>query len=89
MEYVTICNWKISGKLKYGKYDRYELGKYQENWKCGKSEKYGIGNMKYVKDDNTHIAQNIAKRCQEYFLYFIAIKILSQYFCQILQNISS
>ena len=36
-----------------------------------------------------HIAQNIAERCQEYFLYFIAIEILSQHFCQILQNISS
>ena len=37
----------------------------------------------------THIAQNIAERCQKYFLYFIAIEILSQHFCQILQNISS
>ena len=32
-----------------------------------------------------HIVQNIAERCQEYFLYFIVIKILSQNFCQILQ----
>ena len=39
--------------------------------------------------DISHIAQNIAGRCQEYFRYFIAIKILSQHFCQILQNISS
>ena len=37
----------------------------------------------------THIAQNIVEIWQEYFLYFIAIEILSQHFCQILQNISS
>ena len=37
----------------------------------------------------THIAQNIAETCQAYFQYFIAIEILSQLFCQILQNISS
>ena len=37
----------------------------------------------------SNIAQNIAERCQEYFLYFIAIEILSQNFWQILQNISS
>ena len=30
---------------------------------------------------HAHMAQNIAERCQEYFLYFIAIKILSQHFC--------
>ena len=35
----------------------------------------------------THIAQNIAETCQKYFQYFIAIEILSQYFCQILQHI--
>ena len=29
----------------------------------------------------SHIAQNIAERCQEYFQYFIAIEILSQNFC--------
>ena len=36
-----------------------------------------------------HMAQNIAERCQKYFRYFIAIEILLQHFCQILQNISS
>ena len=36
----------------------------------------------------THIAQNIAKTRQKYFQSFIAIEILSQYFYQILQNIS-
>ena len=36
----------------------------------------------------TQIAQNIAETCQKYFQSFIAIEILSQYFCQILQNIS-
>ena len=36
----------------------------------------------------THIAQNTAETCQRYFQSFIAIEILSQYFCQILQNIS-
>ena len=36
-----------------------------------------------------HIAQNITKRCQECFLYFIAVEILSQHFCQILHNFSS
>ena len=35
-----------------------------------------------------YIAQNIAETCQKYFQFFIAIEILSQYFCQILQNIS-
>ena len=37
---------------------------------------------------DSHIAQNIAETCQKYFQSFIAIEILSQYFCQILQNIS-
>ena len=37
----------------------------------------------------SHIAQNIAERCQAYFLYFIAIEMLSQNFYQTLQNISS
>ena len=32
------------------------------------------------KSELTHIAQNIAKRSQEYFLYFIAIEILSLHF---------
>ena len=36
----------------------------------------------------THIAQNIAKTYQKYFQSFMAIEILSQYCCQILQNIS-
>ena len=36
----------------------------------------------------THIAQNIAETCQKYFQSFIAIEIFSQYFCQVLQNIS-
>ena len=36
----------------------------------------------------THIAQNIAETCQKNFQSFIGIEILSQYFCQILQNIS-
>ena len=36
----------------------------------------------------THIAQNIAETSQKYFQSFIAVEILSQYFCQILQNIS-
>ena len=31
----------------------------------------------------THIAQNIAKTCQKYFKYFIAIEILPQHFRQI------
>ena len=39
--------------------------------------------------DTTHIAQNLAEKSQKYFQTFIAIKILSQHFCQILQNISS
>ena len=34
------------------------------------------------------ISQNIAKICQKYFQFFIAIEILSQYFCQILQKYS-
>ena len=29
----------------------------------------------------SHIAQNIAERCQEYFQFFTAIEILSQHFC--------
>ena len=33
-----------------------------------------------IKLKTTHIAQNIAKRCQEYFQYFITIEILSQNF---------
>ena len=36
----------------------------------------------------THIAQNIAERCQEYFPYFVAIEILSnitKYFIAALQ----
>ena len=41
-----------------------------------------------ISNYNFHIAQNITERCQEYYLYFIAIEILSQHFCQILQNIS-
>ena len=36
----------------------------------------------------SHIAHNIAETCQKYFQSFIAIEIMSQYFCQILQNIS-
>ena len=36
-----------------------------------------------------HSTEYFAAICQEYFLYFIAIEILSQHFCQILQNISS
>ena len=35
-----------------------------------------------------NIAQNIAETCQKYFQSFIAIEILSQYFCQIFKNIS-
>ena len=35
-----------------------------------------------------HIAQNIGGTCQKYFQSFVIIEILSQYFCQILQNIS-
>ena len=38
---------------------------------------------------NSYIAQNIAERRQKYFQYFIAIEILAQNFCQILQNIPS
>ena len=41
------------------------------------------------RDKSTHIAQNIAERFQQYFLYFIVIEILPQHFCQMLQNISS
>ena len=37
----------------------------------------------------SHVAQNIAERYHKSFQYFIAIEILSQHFCQILQNISS
>ena len=37
----------------------------------------------------THIAQNIAETCQKYSQSFIATEILSEYFCQILQNILS
>ena len=37
----------------------------------------------------THVAQNIAEWCRKYCQYFIAIEILSLYFCQILQNILS
>ena len=29
----------------------------------------------------SHIAQNITETCQKYFQSFIAIEILSQYFC--------
>ena len=36
----------------------------------------------------SHIAQNIAETRKKYFQSFIAIEILSQYFCKILQNIS-
>ena len=36
----------------------------------------------------SHIAQNILETCQKYFQSFIAIEILSQYLCPILQNIS-
>ena len=36
-----------------------------------------------------HIAQNIAEKFQEYFQYLIAIEILSQNVCKILQIISS
>ena len=45
----------------------------------------------YSRDEppRIHIAQNIAETCQKYLQYFIAIEILSQHFCQILQNISS
>ena len=43
----------------------------------------------YRIQHQTYIAQNIAERCQKYFLYFIAIEILPQHFCKILQNISS
>ena len=38
--------------------------------------------------DTFHIAQNIAETFQKYFQSFIAIEKLSQYFCQILQNIT-
>ena len=38
-----------------------------------------IPTIKY--GSTSYVAQNIAERCQEYFLYFIAIEILSQYFC--------
>ena len=41
--------------------------------------------IKY-KSDVTHIAQNIAERCQKYFQSFIAIEILPQHFCQLFQN---
>ena len=37
-------------------------------------------NFFYTHTTLSHIAQNIAEKCQEYFLYFIAIEILSQYF---------
>ena len=35
-----------------------------------------------------YIAQNIAETCQKYFQSFIAIEILPQHFCQLLQSIS-
>ena len=41
-----------------------------------------------VKPWTTHIAQNIAETCQKYFQSFIAIEILPQHFCQLVQNIS-
>ena len=37
----------------------------------------------------TRITQNIAETCQKYFQSFIVTEIFSQYFFQILQNISS
>ena len=40
------------------------------------------------KRETAHIAHNIAETCQKYFQSFIAIEILSQSFCQKLQNIS-
>ena len=36
----------------------------------------------------SHIAQHIAETCQKYLQSFIAIEILLQHFCQLLQNIS-
>ena len=38
---------------------------------------------------HAHIALIIAEACQKYLQSFIATEILSQHFCQILQNISS
>ena len=43
----------------------------------------------FVVKLHSHITQNITERCQKHFLYFIAIKILSQHFCQMMQNILS
>ena len=52
--------------------------------KCVKSAHFNESCLQY-----SHIAQNIAETCQKYFQSFIANEILSQYFCQILKDISS
>ena len=55
----------------------------------GDARSYLIGMIFGVADyEFAHIAQNIAETCQKYFQSFNAIKILSQYFCQLLKNIS-
>ena len=45
--------------MKVWKFRKQEMGKYYENWKYGKFEKYGIGNMN-VKDDNRNKRGSIA-----------------------------
>ena len=42
--------------------------------------------MRYISKQS-HIAQNITKKCQNYFQSFIAVEILPQHFCQLFQNI--
>ena len=50
--------------------------------------RFRLLDSRYKNTGSSHVSQNIAETCQKYFQSFIAIEILSQYFCQILQNIS-
>ena len=50
--------------------------------------RFRLLDSRYKNTDSTHLARNISETYQKYFHSFIAIEILSQYYCQILQNIS-
>ena len=72
---IKIMKWKLADPVWRTQYTENEPSHFKMGTRGFQSRSY--------------IAQNIAERCHIYLQYFIAIEILSQDFCQILQNVSS
>ena len=61
----NMKNMSLENIRKFGKY---EMGKYQENWKHGKFKKCEIGNMENVKKDDRNKRGSFQIRSFENFL---------------------